>query len=113
MNNATATRLPAHPVSPPSRPRSPVTGVVLVASPATATTDVPSGGVTAQGSGSFDIANYVAHRKALWAQEPGSTTPGSTAETTRPSPFRRGRRSQCRPRRAGPRRRRHSGVVGP
>jgi hypothetical protein len=67
MNIATATRLQRTCLS--AVAAMIVTGVVLVASPATATTDVTSGGFTAQGSGPLDIADYIAHRKALWAQD--------------------------------------------
>ena len=67
MNNAIATRLQRTCLS--AVAATIVTGVVLVGSPATATTDVTSGGFTARSAAPFDIASYIAHRKAHWAQD--------------------------------------------
>ena len=67
MNSTTATRLQRTCLS--AVAATIVTGVVVAGSPATATTDVTSGGSTARGAAPFDIGNYIAHRKALWAQD--------------------------------------------
>jgi hypothetical protein len=67
MNSTTATRLQRTCLS--AVAATIVTGVVLVGAPATATTDFGSGGPTARSTDTFDIAQYVAHRKTLWAQD--------------------------------------------
>jgi hypothetical protein len=68
MNNATSTRLQR--ISLTLAAATVATGTVLVGSPAMATTDLSSGGGSVSRSGStFDIADYIADRKADWAQD--------------------------------------------